>query len=237
MSEPASVLDQFVKLVVPALVGAIVAFAATTINSRLEQRRRDREERAKIKTRYLDPLRLAVNDLLHKLTDINRRIEHHDTLLRDMMVEFKGRPRDNSDDFARWSNGYGHFALSSVYMTEVYFAHASRIRSELPFIQIASGDEQDLLNHLNRVRQALDSNRFGIWAELQDSLGDYIRKDGGALMNYRDFCRAVNDSATYGWFLRLLEFYADIHLKTESERQEMLASLRALADFLEITRP
>ncbi len=76
---------------------------------------------------------------------------------------------------------------------------------------------------------------YGIWEELQDSLGNYLLKENGNIMDYREFCEEIFDETDYLWFLRLIDFYGDIHIKASAEIHEMVESLQTLDAFLKQT--
>jgi hypothetical protein len=128
-------------------------------------------------------------------------------------------------------NGAGYFALSSIYITAVYFANASKIRSELPYIRLEPADDRALLDRLSEVRAAL-SGKYNIWEVLQDSLGTYMRQGGGGVINYREFCGMIMDRDEFVWFLRLIDFFCDIQVKKHEELEKIISSLDQLVEFL-----
>ena len=209
---------------------------------------REREAKAKVKLYHLDPLRIAAEDLCERLKDIRSRIETGDTLLHDTICQFEmnrfpsARPDGREErlvyplwktkeEYCFWANDWGHFALSTLHMTAVYFAYASRLRFYLPQVELSYSDDATLLFHLNQVRRTM-GGPYGIWEDLQDSLGSYIRRVDGSLMSYREFCEEVFDENQYMWYVKLFNFYKDIKLKQESEIEEMISSLEALRRFL-----
>jgi hypothetical protein len=125
-------------------------------------------------------------DLRNRLSNIEDRIQKDDRLLVNSLNELDGKIKDQ-EDFVEWANGLGEFALSTLYITLIYFARAGTIRTELPFIQLSAGDDDELLERLSGVRRAL-GGEFGIWSDLQDSLGSYLRRTEGGLLSYREFC-------------------------------------------------
>ncbi|HUP59169.1 MAG TPA: hypothetical protein VNA69_01985 [Thermoanaerobaculia bacterium] len=173
---------------------------------------------------------IATADFRERLEDIDDRIRRNDVLLANTMNDVKNRSHVDVE-YARWANGFGHFALSTLYITVVYFACASKIRADLPFVNLSSGDDRRLLDLLSKVRQAV-GGEFGIWENLQDSFGSYVRRDDGSIMNYRHFCSLIGDEVTCPWFLRLIDFYRDLDRKLQEERQQMIRELRALEAFL-----
>lgn len=218
------------QLVMPALLGGAMGIVSSLVATRIQQRARASEATEKIQIQYLNPLLVATTDLRERQQGINKRVADKDTLLRNSIQELKDRTHLGTE-YPQWVNGLGHFALSTLYITAVFFAHASKIRADLPFVRLSSGDDRTLLDHLARIRRALGTD-LGIWEDLQDSFGSYIRKVDGATLNFREFCTLLEDDGTRPWFMRLLDFYLDIDKKFTEQREEMIQSLQTLEAFL-----
>jgi hypothetical protein len=174
---------------------------------------------------------VAAHDLRFRLNDANDKISTNDSLLPDTVREIAAEGRKPREEFARWANDFGQYALSTVYMTVVYFARASRIRTELPFVELSAGDDEALLRHLEKVRLALGGD-YGIWVSLQDSLGTYLTDKNGTVATYREFCEQLADPVNGPWYHRVVEFFRDLHMKTPTERNKMVAALDDLVQFL-----
>jgi len=245
LQQPTMNMDELIKLILPAVIGGFMGIIGGIISSifatrskmkeiaetfSLEQRAKENEAKAKVRIQYLNPLQIATIDFHGRLCDIQSRLNRGDKLLRNTMQELKERTHQ-ADRYVQWVNDFGHYALSTLYLTNLYLAHVSKIRSELPFVELSSGEDQALLDHLSRVRCAL-GGEFGIWENLQDSFGSYIQKGDGSLMNFKEFCSFIYDDSSFPWFFRLVDFYRDMDLKTPSQLQEMIDSLRALITFL-----
>lgn len=234
-------LNELLKLVVPAVIGGVVGVISSIFATRakmreivetysLDQRAKEIEAKTKIRIQYLNPLHIATADLHERFVDIERRVGERDDLLRNTMRELKdGAHRGR--EYVDWVNGLGHYGISTLYLTLVFLAQVRKIRSELPFLELTSGEDQALLGHLARIRRAFGGD-YGIWRNLQDSLGSYVRKADGSLMDYREFCTLLGDDSVFPWFNRLVEFYRDIERKTPAQRGEMAASLSDLLEFL-----
>jgi hypothetical protein len=242
-----SVVLVAVQVAAPGFLGILSGFLSAwwTLRYRfaLEQKQRDAEETRKLKLQYLDPLRVAAEALHDQLVDIRKRIGRYDKLLRNTTQELLDKNsemlslaegyqlRQKQAERVKWANDFGHYAISTLRITALYLYHANKILQELPYVELTAGDNAALRDHLTRVSKAL-GGEFGIWEALQGSLGDYMVKEDGGLMNYREFCGEVFSEERYLWFLRLIHFYLDIDLKDEDEREEMINSLCSLNDFL-----
>jgi hypothetical protein len=225
------------KMIVTALVSCILSIiiAVITTNHKLkEQANIDKEkENERIRIKYLQPLLVAAQDLLERIADIRRR-RINDRERYRMLQWFNKIKSDSKADqgsFAYWANDEGYFAVSTLYVTAVYFSYASKIRREFPFIQLSSGDNKALLYRLADVRFSV-GGKFGIWEAIQDSLGSYLLKPDGTIKNYRDFTEAICSREEAVWFNRLVDFYKDIDKKLEDHLENIASSLQSLIEFL-----
>jgi hypothetical protein len=235
-------MGQWVKYLLPIIAGLLGGWISAIITARMklreleetfriDEQRKSAEERAKTQIKYLNPLRIAAIDLQERLGSVNQRVHDADSFLTDTVSEVGTRAQRNDERFARWANGIGQYALSTMHLICIYLARASRIRAELPFVQLSSRGDQDLLERLSKVRASL-GGEFGIWESLQDSLGDYIINADGALMDYREFCMQLEDAGRAHWFQRVIDYLHDFHKKTPAERQAPIDSLGDLIIFL-----
>jgi hypothetical protein len=238
---------EILKIVVPALLGILGGLLSAWFTLRsgyeIKQREREREARDKLKLQYLDPLRVATQNLRDRLIEIRERQNRKDTLLTDTIQQLKSNkcghlPSDapyklwsDEVEFSAWANDIGCFALSTLRITALYFYRASKILRELPYVELSVGQDVELRNYLMNVKRALDGP-YGIWHELQDSLGEYLVNGDNKIKNYKDFCCEIFDDKSYYWFLRLINFFQDFHLKTDDEMNNMIQSLDTLDSFL-----
>jgi len=229
-------MEQSVGVVISAGIAASVALVTTLITTRSQIKRLEYEqlaererEREKKRIQYLDPLVISATDLLAKVNRLKEGLGDKEEFWKSTFQEIKTWDRNKRGDFAFWCNGYGAGAVTTLYVTSVYFARTSRIRSELPFIQLGPHDDQTLLNHLTEVREAF-GGEHNLWVEIQDSLGEYVTEPDGKIMTYKGFCTQLIDAWDHIWFTRLIDFYRDIHMK-QSELTNIPAALERLIEF------
>ena len=227
--------------IVSAVIAGIVAVATSLLTARsqvkqlekkfeyeqLAERRRDREKK---RIQYLDPLVVSATDLLSKLRELREQLRNKEEFWKGTFNEVKVRDRNRKEEFAFWCNGYGAGAVTMLYVTVAYFARAYKIRAELPFIQLGPNDDQLLLSHLTDVREAFGGEN-NLWVEMQDSLGEYVTRPDGRIMNYKEFCTKIIDPWEHIWFIRLLDFYRDIHMKRDAEIPKIVSALQELISF------
>jgi hypothetical protein len=232
-------MDKLVFLVIPALISCILGIitALITTNYKLKkQLHLDKEkENERIRIKYLHPLLVAAQDLLERMADIRRRRKNEEEK-SEMMEWFKNiKDKKQTEPFNYWANDKGYFAVSSLYVTAVYFSYATKIRREFPFIELKPGDNKALLYHIKDVRISV-GGKFGIWENIQDSLGSYLlNKSDDTIKSYRDFCESIISQTEAVWFNRLIDFFRDVDKKLEDQFENIESSLKSLVDFLSVS--
>lgn len=229
-------MDQATATAASAVIAGIVALITAAITARSQikhfetkQRVELEREREKKRIQYLDPLRVSAQDLLDKITGLSKELPQKEGFWRGTFEEVKNKDRNKKEEFAFWCNGYGAGAVTTLYVTAVYFAYARRIRSDIPFIRLGPREDQNLLNYLSEVRKAFGGEQ-NLWVEIQDSLGSYVTNQDGTIMNYKGFCVQLIDQWDHIWFIRLFDFYRDIHMKKD-ELPRIIATLTELIKF------
>ncbi|HRP97395.1 MAG TPA: hypothetical protein PL143_14195 [Rhodocyclaceae bacterium] len=230
-------MDDSARLVLQIVLSSGFGVAAALITTNYKFRKERQVERDKekenLRLKFLNPLLVASEDLLDRLMDIKRRRDDPGKS-GEMQRWFRAVADKRAHDSrarASWANDEGYFAVSTLYITAVYFYYAGRIRRDFPFVELGSGGETALLSHLSDVRIAI-GGKFGIWEALQDSLGAYMETQGGGVKNYRQMCELLIADAEAVWFGRLMDFYRDIHLKLDDQLDNVEHALKALIRFL-----
>jgi hypothetical protein len=239
-----TLIEKIYLLIASGIIGIITAFITVSIKLKQERKIQEIESKNKIKYNYLDPLRISTFDFITKLNNVAIRVEKKDSLLKDTLTQLSDNFKGTSSsiwytlwkddlEFIKWSNQLGHYSMSLLYVSALYFYHAFEIRTKLPYIKLNSSTDSELLDKINNVRHAL-GGEFGIWDELQDSIGSFIiKKNSNELLDYWQFCFEIYANKKYYYFHRLIEFYQSIDLKTKEEIQIMIDSLNKLSDLLE----
>jgi hypothetical protein len=118
-------MEQWVRYLLPILAGLLSGWITAVYSSRaklreletsfrLDEQRRDAEERAKNKLKYLDPLWVAAIDLHERLDNVNQRTQKSDTLLPDTVSEVSTRAKGDAERYADWANGMGQCPLGQA---------------------------------------------------------------------------------------------------------------------------
>lgn len=222
--------------IVSAIIAGIVSFFTVLWKLKMEQQRQSKLECEKKRVRYLDPLNIATQDLLESINNVlmTQKLEFYISSFAHIktMSEQKKDLRQKAE-FALWCNGEGAAAVTTLYNTVVFFASAKRIRSEMPYIQLypKKYHDQCILDCLNKIRHAFGGS-YGLYIEIQDSLGDYITNQDGTIMNYKCFCSQLINEWDYIWFLVLMDYYVNFHRKYESQKNAIKESLEELIEFI-----
>jgi hypothetical protein len=227
--------------IISSCIAGLVAVVISILSSRsqikeLEKRLQNdqnlekEKERKKKRIEYFDPLIVYATDLLDKIKLLQKELVEKESFWVGTFNEVKHKDRNNKQDFAFWCNGYGAGAVTTLYVTVVYFACVGKIRSELPFVQLRENDDQLLLTHITDVRNAFGGEN-NLWVEMQDSLGNYVTDANDRILNYKDFCNKIIDPWEHIWFIRLLDFYREIHLKRLNELPRIVSTLEKLIAF------
>jgi hypothetical protein len=230
-------MDETTKILLPLLLspalGVVAAFLTTHYKLKQEHRHAQENEKENIRLKFLNPLLVSCEDLLGRLIDIKRRRKDPKKQpdMQRWFRDIKRRMTDEPHARALWVNDEGYFAISSLYITAVYFHYASVIRRSFPFIELSSGGASALLSHLSYVRISL-GGKFGIWEVMQDSLGAYLATADGNIKTYRQFCEQLANETDSAWFNRLIDFYSDIHLKLDDHLDNIEIALKQLISFL-----
>jgi len=229
----------------PALAAAIAGLFA--LGNLLRQSRSDRDkEKSRVRLTQLDPLRVAAIDLYRRLNDLSMELKDVpsfplDNTGRYSYAQFtvdlhfiKGEGSDGISDvfptdgkswsryrndlpfFRAWVNANGHNAMVTLYSTAMYFYYARNARFEFPSAAFSSKDAQLCFAYINDVRRSLGT-ASGIWPALQDSIGIQMRNQADRVAGYQEFCDKIIDKEGHIWFLRLIDFYKDAHMKLNED--------------------
>jgi len=230
-------MEEATKFIIPLVLSPLLALITALITINYKFTRQLEGERTKekenIRLKILNPLLIAAEDFLDKITDIKRRRENESNSeqMQNWFLQIKNRPWHHKNEFSMWANDEGYYAMSSLYITSLYFYYTSKIRRDFPFIELSSGGDSELLAHISAARTAI-GGKYGIWEVMQDSLGTYLESDDGKVKNYRQFCEAIIDENENIWFNRLIDFYRDIHLKRDDHIDNIQYALDKLIKFL-----
>jgi len=233
--------------IIVAIISGVLGILASFIFFKVKNKYIESETNKKVINEYLDPLIIITDDLRDKLKDLIKRVKEKDSLLKDTLKQlsdnFDGSSSSifyelwkDENEFIKWTNQMGHYPMSLLYVTALYFSRAYYIRTKLPFLKLTRSTDRELLKKINAVRISL-GGEFGIWDEIQDSAGIFIKKDkDNEFMNYWKFCSEIYAKKRYYYFYKVINFYETFDQKTEVEKKKMIESLELLSSYLDEIR-
>jgi len=229
------------------IISSVTAILTTLISFYIKNKHTESEVNKKVINEYLDPLLIITNDFRAKLKDLIKRVNKNDTILKDTFKQlsdnFTGSSSSiyyelwkNDNEFIKWTNQMGHYSMSLLYVTALYFSRAYYIRTKLPFLKLKKSTDKELLNRIDFVRISM-GGEFGIWSEIQDSVGIFIKKEKeNEFMNYWEFCYEIFVNKKYYFFYKVIDFYECFDKKTEKQKEDMIDSLELLSSYLDEIR-
>lgn len=235
-----TVIELMLSAFISILGGGVTALLTTNFKlkafrtqSEIQQEMEKRREEEKNRIQYLNPLRVSAEDLKRRLEEIvdDMQNEQEKVRITDNFNYISESSIADLREFEKWCNIDGYFCMATLYITSIYFSRANNLRSEFPIAHLNPAEDEELLRLLSRIRESF-GGRHGIWETIQDSIGSYISKPDGSLMDYREFCGEIADINKHLWFRSLIDFYVSFHKKLNYEVQEFLPALELLITFL-----
>lgn len=233
--------------IIVAIIAAIVALLSAAIavygqirTARLEdvltQQResaqREAQERQRVNLTYLNPLRLYVEEVYTRLSQIHQCINQNDGTCAALLYVDDARMVSTRD--AEWFTSEGCYLISTCYLTGCLFYHFKKLRADVAYLRLGAGDDTQLLNLIFKVQRAFLQD-LGIFYVLQPGIGtDIYLAEKSRLMSYREFSQHLQDPAQRVWFDRLITFYLETGQGQKPHRVEQaLSALHDLSVFLD----
>lgn len=204
--------------IVTALGGLAVGVASSQFKSYLDSRTAQVREWQRVRSTFLNPLLAAARQtrewikvVLTKIPQPGQpaRPETHELLGWFQRVKDIAENKQDRAGFFAHSNGELYFAVSTLYVTAVYFAAAQRFRKGQPYVDLGTFTDRRLLWCIDQVRDEF-SGVDGLWDTLQESIGDKVTRPDGTVVTYEAFCSMIVDDKNSVWLLRLYDFYREI---------------------------
>jgi len=216
--------------IIAALVGGIAGLSILGAERGWEYWDKRRERSTEINARHLNPVRLYCEETYCRLREIHQQASQQegrcDILLSVDTVQ------SISAQKAEWFNSYGAYLVSTSYFTACLLGAMKKIREDIPYLKLRSGDDTALLSRTFAVSQAFLSN-LGIFYAIQHSIGTEMwHREESRFLSYREFCQLLMVPEHRVWFDRLFQFYLEVG---RGERQgnilQAQAALRELGLF------
>lgn len=223
-----------------AVISAFISIYGQTRSAKIEHqltKLRETEEtaeqeRKQVNLKYLNPLRLYLEECYFRLSEIGERMQKDEGKCHALL--YVTEPQEVSDKTPEWFYGEGCYLVSSCYLTACLFYQFKKTKDETPYLKLSKSNDTTLINMILRVQQAF-LHDFGVFYVVQSSIGhDIIVSGTNRLMSYREFCQFLQNSDQRVWFDRLIRFYIDFGKGKHNDRLEMAKiSMQELSKFLD----
>ena len=211
--------------IVSAITSVLVVFTTQTLASK----RHESQKREVLNQKYLNPLRLSLEENYFRLREIVARVKAGQGGSLACV-----KPDDVSKRGADWFNGEGCYLISSCYLTAVLFYRLGKVRDDLAYLRLGRQDDTRLLSLILQVNHCF-LHDLGVFYATQPSLGlDVHLPTPSRIMSYREFCQMLQDPNRRVWFDRLIELYVQAGMNVNLDRlEDATRSIAALSQFLD----
>lgn len=217
------------SIILSGIISIVTVIITQFIIARKEKRQYKKTTMAQLRKEYIDPLRFAVSENYFRLHEL---IEAQNSLQSICEIHGEDELPNQPDE---WYAGKGCYLISSCYLTAHLFYCMEHVRSAVPFMELSSSDDTDLLAQINMATVAF--SQLGIYYVLQrDIWREFQGGSGGVLMRYREFCTALQNRENLVWYAPLVRFYLALHQEIQSNPDKvdkLMESLRNLSAYLD----
>ncbi len=182
-----------------------------------------RDKKSQINSQYLNPLRLFAEEAYYRLYEIKFEPEAHKWLIQSVRQEDEVGEQDDE-----WFTSTGCYLISSSYFTACLFATITKVRRDIPYLQLDKNADTELLRLIFRVSKAFLRD-LGIFYVIQHTIGREMQGEDG-ILNYKEFCLLLKNREKRLWFARLLRFYLDLGNREEKACRRLDEALDAIWD-------
>ena len=218
--------------VLAAIISFFSAIITIAISELLKNTKEKREKTNQINSKYLNPLRLYLEETYIRLSEILEKTKANTELTA---LTFINSPDEISAKKSSWFLNEGVYLISSCYFTGCLFSMIKLVREDLPYIKLKKKrNDTKLLNLMFKISYAF-LQEHGIYYAIQHSIGDemFIRQER-RVMTYREFCNKLIIDEERIWFERLINFYIETGKNQKIHRLEMATNaIKELSIFLD----
>jgi hypothetical protein len=218
-----------------AILSAITALITSSLVVYFTQflkSKAEREQETKtLNLKYLNPLRLYLEENHLRLNEILNRIEDGGGKCDILVID---ETDAISEQKAEWFNGKGCYLISTCYLTAGLFYQIQRVRDEFAYLRLGKQKDTVLLNLMVRVSLSFLQD-LGIFYATQPSIGlDMYLPEEARMRSYREFTQLLQDPKKRVWFDRLINFYVETGKGQKIPRVEKaLSAIEKLSLFLD----
>jgi len=218
--------------VLTAIISFFSAVVVVGVSEILKNKKEGKEKTNQVNSKYLNPLRLYLEETYIRISEILERIKTNNEI---GSLTFINRPDEISDKKKDWFLNEGVYLISSCYFTGCLFSIIKSVREDLPYIKLKKKrNDTKLLNLMFKINYAF-LQEHGIYYAIQHSIGDEMfERQERRVVTYREFCNKLIISEERIWFDRLINFYIETGRNQKTHRLEMAANaIKELSIFLD----
>jgi len=224
-------MDPLLSAIVSAITALVTSALVVYFTHFLQSRAEKKQEIETLNRKYLNPLRLYLEENHFRINEILNRVESGGGKC-DMLTGTEANAV--SLQKADWFNGAGCYLIASCYFTAGLFYQIQKVRDDFAYLRLGTQEDTRLLNMMFKVSHAFLQN-IGIFYATQPSIGiDMYIPEQGRLRSYREFCQLLQDPEKRVWFDRLINFYIETGQGQNLARvKEALQTISELSQFLD----
>jgi hypothetical protein len=217
--------------IISAITALITSSLVVYFTQFLKNKAEQEQEIKALNLKYLNPLRLFLEENHFRLNEILNRVETGGGKCDILVV---AEIDAISKQKAEWFNGEGCYLISSCYFTAGLFYQIQKVREEFAYLRLGQQEDTLLLNLMFGVSHAFLQN-LGIFYATQPSIGiDMYLSEQARMRSYREFSQLLQDPEKRVWFDRLINFYVETGKGQNLGRvREALNAIEKLSQFLD----
>jgi hypothetical protein len=224
-------MDPLQSTIISAITALVTSVLVIYLTQFLKSKADKEQEIKTLNLKYLNPLRLYLEENHFRINEILNRVEtgggRYDILTGTEAGVISTKK-------AEWFNGEGCYLISSCYFTAGLFYQIQKVRDDFAYLRLGKQEDTHLLNLMFKVSHAFLQN-IGIFYATQPSIGiDMYLPEQDRLRSYREFSLLLQDPEKRVWFDRLINFYIETGKGQNLARvKEALQAINELSLFLD----
>ena len=139
----------------PAIIALVTSLLVAYFAQLLKYRAEQQQEIKAINLKYLNPLRLYLEENHFRIDEILKRVRaaggRYELLTRVEAASV-------SEQTSQWFNGEGCYLVSSCYFTACLFYYIQLVRNDFAYLRLRRKEDTDLLNLMFNVSHAFLQN-------------------------------------------------------------------------------
>ena len=216
-----------------SIITSFIPFVIFILGHYLNKLKDREKEVSELNKRYLNGLRLYLEETYWRLYEINEYISNKSNIRYSKISgisrfnDVKGKNRD-------WFIHDGYYIISTCYLIACLFGVIEKMREEFPYIITKEKHDTEILHKAFNISLAFLNNE-GIYYVLQHNIGQIMyNKSEDKLLSYSEFTNILLDKKRSVWFEQLINFLIDVgEFKRRDNISKALDAIKSLSQYLE----